>query len=473
MFLPDIPSGYLKAQETAPAESGTRPEKPPVKSGPESIVTPTGEAELRANLQKLVTIHNFIKNNYVQDVSSAKLFESAFKGMLNRLDPYSDYLTAEEYRDFQIGSGSEFAGIGIEVSFEDGLFTVITPLEGTPAFRAGLQPGDRILEIDGSEVAKLTMSECTKLIRGPAGSRVILTILHRDSRLPEKIAVTREVIKLKSIKESKIVDEADQIGYIRITAFQEETLTAFDDALDGLKKKGLKSLIIDLRFNGGGLMNQAVDLANRFIPNGVIVSTRERSDKNTDVEFRADPAKATCSDLPLVVLINNGTASASEIFAGAVQDHGKGILVGGRSYGKAAVQTIIPFPEDKSAVKLTVAQYYTPSGKSIQRNTDHSTLSLTGGATKNYGLDPDILLEMTPQQEAELFKSWRSDSPAGSGINSVPTQSGRSDKPAPPSRDGINSVPPQSGPDEKTELVDIQLDKAVELLRGNKESNDE
>ena len=462
--LPDDPPPVETPEEE------TEPEKPAVEPpvSPELQQDKPAESEIEDGLKKLNLILKLIKTEYVHDISDAKLFENAFKGMLGRLDPYSTYFTPGEYKNFMIGSRGEFGGIGIVVSFENGLHTVITPLEDTPAFRAGLLPGDRILEINGILVETMSRSESNKLVRGKPGTQVTLTILHKGANAPEKITITREIIKLKSVKQARIVDEEDQIGYIRIVSFQEDTVKSFDDALTRLKEKGLKSLIIDLRFNGGGLMNQAIGLANRFIPNGVIVSTRGR-DERDNVEIKADPEKATCSNLPLVVLINGGTASASEIFSGAIQDHSKGILLGSRSYGKAAIQTIIPIPasstdrpEDKSAVKLTVAKYYTPSGKLIQRETNSN---LIAAKSKQYGLEPDVLLEMTTQQTEAMIQARRAEV-----IKKIPVQDNlplprdKPDDPAPP-----EEQPPEKPvrPDQPGGFIDIQLAKAIEILKGN------
>lgn len=373
---------------------------------------------------KIGSVYNAIKTNYVSEVSAQAIFENALKGMVARLDPYSEYFNADEYREFQIDTKGEFGGIGIVVTYEDGVITIITPLEDTPAFRAGILAGDQIIEIEGESIEGLSFQKCIKRMRGHPGTQITLTVLHKQNTVPEKITITREIIKVKTIKQPKIIDEVYKIGYIRITAFHEDTLNSFSEAVQKLQRKNMKSLIIDLRFNGGGLLEQAVELTNLFIPQGIIVSTRGRQPNDVKT-MEADPKKTIYSGLPLVILVNGGSASASEIFAGALQDHQRATLVGSRTYGKGSVQVVYEISEDKSAVKLTIAKYYTPSGKCIQREK----------GKKDYGLEPDVVVAMTVEQEAELLKSRRE----VEIIQPSPTE-----KPLP--------------------FEDIQLQKAIELL---------
>jgi carboxyl-terminal processing protease len=356
-------------------------------------VVPPKEDEAQKYLRRISKIYELINSSYVRDASAEEVFSSAMKGMLKNLDPYSDYFTVQEFEDFSVAMKGEFGGIGTELSMEDGILTVITPLEDTPAFRAGILAGDRILEVDGVSTEGLSMAECGKRIRGIPGTKVTLTILHRGVQDTVKFTIVREVIKISSIKQAKIIDEKEKIAYLRITSFQEDTIRSFDEAIQKLKAKGMKFLIIDLRFNGGGIMQTAIDLSNRFISQGTIVSMKGKN-KESNKTYLADPQKAILSDLPLIILINGSSASASEIFAGAIQDYKKGILIGSRSFGKGSVQTVFPLPDEKAAVKLTIAKYYTPLGRSLHKEKD-----------KNYGLDPDILVEMTPQQEADLLRS--------------------------------------------------------------------
>lgn len=389
------------------------------------------EDDVQKQIKKFVEVYEIVKSKYVRALSTEEVFNNALKGMLGKLDHYSDYLTAQEYDDFEVEMKGEFAGVGVEINIEDGTLTVITPLEDSPAFRVGMLPGDRILEIDGESTDGLSISECGKRIRGKPNTKVTFTVLHKGENLPIKMTINREIVKVNSVKQAKIIDDKNKIGYLRITKFQEDTLKSFEEAMQKLKESGIKSLIIDLRFNGGGVMDPAIELANKFISQGVIISTKGR-EKGANQTFMADPKKATLTELPLVLLVNGGTASASEIFAGAVQDYSKGILVGSRTYGKGVIQTVINLPEDKTAVKLTIARYYTPSGKCLQRDKD-----------KNYGLDPDILLDLTPQQEGELLKNRSKEEIIS------PTE----------------NTPPKETP---SKFEDLQLQKALERLGAKK-----
>ncbi|MBI4834920.1 MAG: S41 family peptidase [Planctomycetes bacterium] len=344
-------------------------------------------------VKKIVTVYDIIKNNYVNDVKSEDIFNNAFKGMLNNLDPYSDYFSPDEYREFQISMKGELTGVGMEITMENGMLKVIAPLEDSPAFRAGILAGDHILEIDGESTESFTLSDCFRRIIGKEGTEVTLTLLHQGEDTPQKITVIREKIKIKSVKYAHIINKEENIGYIRITNFQEDTSESFAQEVKNLREKGIKSLIIDLRFNGGGLMIPAVEISNMFIKNGIIVSTKGRAEDSKEI-YKAEPKNAVFDGVPLVILINGYTASASEIFSGAIQDHKKGILVGSRTYGKGLVQTLVEIPGDKSAVKLTISKYYTPSGKCLQRQKD-----------KNYGLDPDELVELSTAEEVELLKA--------------------------------------------------------------------
>lgn len=347
----------------------------------------------KQQLDKFKTVYEIIRLNYVKEVSGDALLTRALKGMMTNLDPYSDYLTPEEYEELQTGIKGEFGGVGIEISMEDGILTVVTPLEDTPAFRAGILAGDRILEIDSKSAEGLSLTDSVRLIRGKPGTKVRLLVLHKGESRPVEIILTREVIKLNSVKDASIIDERNKVGYVRVTTFQEDTPQAFQSAVEGLREAGMKSLIVDLRFNSGGLLDSAVALSNKFIKSGVIVSTRGRI-KESIQTFEAEPANATFAGIPLAVLVNGSSASASEIFAGAIQDYKKGTLIGTATYGKGSVQIPLELPGDKSAVKLTIAHYYTPSGKCLQRDKD-----------KSHGLDPDVLVELTTEEETELIKA--------------------------------------------------------------------
>ncbi len=315
-----------------------------------------------------------IKGNYVEDVDDRTLIDNAVRGMLSGLDPHSAFLDAEAYKDLQVGTSGEFGGLGIEVGMEDGFVKVIAPIDDTPAQRAGVMAGDMIVRLNDTPVKGMTLKEAVDLMRGKPGTDITLTIVREGHDGPIKTTITRAVIKVKSVK-SRMLE--DGFGYVRITQFQSGTGDNLAEAVEGLKKENggkLKGIILDLRNNPGGVLNAAVDVSDAFLKKGLIVYTEGRTE-NSRIEFKATP-KDVLDDALMVVLVNVGSASASEIVAGALQDHKRAIIMGGRTFGKGSVQTILPM-SDGSALKLTTARYYTPSGRSIQAD----------------GIEPDIRLE--------------------------------------------------------------------------------
>ncbi|MEK6749644.1 MAG: S41 family peptidase [Pseudomonadota bacterium] len=315
-----------------------------------------------------------IKKEYVEPVSDKMLIENAVRGMLSGLDPHSAFLDAEGYKELQVGTTGEFGGLGIEVGMEDGFVKVISPIDDTPAQRAGVKSGDLIIRLDETPVKGLTLNEAVKIMRGKPGSEIILTIVREGEDKPLKLTLARDVIRVKSVK-SKILDEG--YGYVRISNFQANTGDNVLKAVKDLRKEakaGLKGLVLDLRNNPGGVLSAAVEVSDAFLTKGLIVYTEGR-DKSSRLTFNATSSDALEGE-PLVVLINGGSASASEIVAGALQDHKRAIIMGSRSFGKGSVQTILPMNND-AALKLTTARYYTPSGRSIQAE----------------GIEPDIPLE--------------------------------------------------------------------------------
>lgn len=306
---------------------------------------------------------DLVERNYVKDVTQIDLINAAVRGMLQGLDPHSTFMTAEEYKEMQETTSGEFFGVGIEISLENGQVIVVAPIEDTPAFRAGLLPGDVILTIDGQPAQELSLQEVVSRIRGAKGTEVELGILHNDSKTPQTVRITRDAIPVVSVKSKPLED-----GYywIRLTRFSERTTDELRDALKAAAKDapgGLKGIVLDLRNNPGGLLDQAVSVSDAFLKNGDIVSIKGRDDGAQ----RTYSAKAQADDVevPLVVLINAGSASASEIVAGALRDQKRALIMGERSFGKGSVQNIIPLA-DGSGLKLTVALYYTPNGSSIQ-----------------------------------------------------------------------------------------------------------
>ena len=315
-----------------------------------------------------------IKKDYVEDVNDKELLENAIKGMLSELDPHSAYLDADAFKDLQEGTTGEFGGLGIEVGSEDGYIKVIAPIDDTPAQRAGVKAGDLITRIDDKSVKDMTLDESVKLMRGKPGTEIELTITRKTEEKPLKIKIVRDVIKVASIKH-KVLE--DNIGYIRISQFQARTTQDLLKSLGKIKKKikgDIPALIIDLRSNPGGILNSAVSVSDAFLEDGLIVYTKGASE-DSKMEFKAAPDDVL-NGAPIVVLVDEGSASASEIVAGALQDHKRAVIMGRKTFGKGSVQTIVPITE-KIAIKLTTALYYTPSGRSIQAE----------------GVEPDIELQ--------------------------------------------------------------------------------
>jgi carboxyl-terminal processing protease len=336
-----------------------------------------------------------IKNDYVVDVDDKELIENAIRGMLSGLDPHSAYLDAEQFTELQVGTTGQFGGLGIEVGMENGFVKVIAPIDDTPAQRAGVQAGDLVIRLDDTPVKGMTLNEAVKIMRGKPGSDIELTIVREGVDQPLKITITRDVIKVKSVR-ARMLEPG--YGYLRISQFQSKTAENMVDAIEDLKKENkgpLHGLVLDLRNNPGGVLNGAVAVSDAFLKKGMIVYTEGRID-DSKLRFNATPDDVI-DGAPLVVLVNQGSASASEIVAGALQDHKRAIIVGVKTFGKGSVQTILPLSSE-SALKLTTARYYTPSGKSIQAE----------------GITPDIELEsievesierdIEPLKEADLSR---------------------------------------------------------------------
>lgn len=313
-------------------------------------------------LSNFTRVLDLVERNYVEEVDSQELTNSAIDGMLKTLDPYSAYLSPERYRELEIGTSGEFGGVGMEVSVENGVITVIAPIEGTPAEKAGIKPKDQIIEIDGQPTQGMVVQEAVKLLRGPRGSSVNVTIKREGEKEPRVITLVRDKILVKSVK-PRLLDGG--IGYIRVTQFQDNTSQELTEALQELTAQNgreLSGVILDLRNNPGGLLAEAIDVVDEFIDKGLIVSVKGRS-LDQSREYYATK-NGDFREFPIVVLVNEGSASASEVVAEALQDSNRAVILGSKTFGKGSVQTIIKL-EDGSGLKLTTAKFYAPSGRSI------------------------------------------------------------------------------------------------------------
>jgi carboxyl-terminal processing protease len=306
-----------------------------------------------------------VRADYVEKPDDSKLVESAINGMLAGLDPHSSYMDPKSFRDMQVQTRGEFGGLGIEVTMEDGLVKVVAPIDETPAAKAGVMANDIITQLDDENVQGLTLNQAVDKMRGPVNTKIKLTIMRKGSDKPIEVTIMRDVIRVKSVRSHP---EGDDVGYIRITQFNEQTTDGLKQAINDLNSQlgadKIKGYVVDLRNNPGGLLDQAISVSDTFLDKGEIVSTRGRNAEETQ-RFNARPGDMTKSK-PVIVLINGGSASASEIVAGALQDHKRATLIGTRSFGKGSVQTIIPLGAGNGALRLTTARYFTPSGRSIQ-----------------------------------------------------------------------------------------------------------
>lgn len=413
VFIPlTVGSAYCYAQDTAVEEPSTQ-----------------STYEL---LNLFGDVFERVRRDYVEPVEDQKLIESAINGMLTSLDPHSSYLNEKSFKEMQVQTKGEFGGLGIEVTMENGLVKVVSPIDDTPAFKAGIEAGDYISEIDGEAVMGLTLSEAVEKMRGRVGSKINIKVLREGLNEPLDVVITRDLIKIKSVR----ARAENDVAYIRIVSFSETTYDSMVAELEKQKKEigpKLKGVVIDLRNNPGGLLDQAIAVSDAFLDKGEIVSTRERDPLNTK---RYSARKGDVADaLPMVVLINQGSASASEIVAGALKDHKRAVILGTKSFGKGSVQTVIPLKEH-GAMRLTTARYYTPSGVSIQAT----------------GIEPDIKVEQAKVEPIEV-EAMRSESTLRGHLENDQTKK-------------------QSTTKEDTKLLrdlkadeDYQLSRALDLIR--------
>ena len=358
-----------------------------------SVPAFAAKTETYNQLNLFADVFERIRSQYVKDVDDEELIEAAINGMLTSLDPHSTYLNSKRYENMRVQTTGEFGGLGIEVTMDKGVILVVSPMDDTPAERAGVQAGDYITKIDGEQINGLTLTEAVDKMRGKVGTDIDITIVREGESDVIEVTLTRAIIEVKSVRH-RIEDE---IGYIRISSFTEKTTSGLREALDAIKEElgeNMQGIVLDLRNNPGGLLDQAIAVSDTFLDRGEIVSTRTRNDKNIQ---RYNSRNGDSIDTKsLVVLINGGSASASEIVAGALQDHRRAVVIGTKSFGKGSVQTVMPLRSD-GAMRLTTARYYTPSGRSIQA----------------LGISPDIIVEQPPRQpvaeEAEETPKFRSE----------------------------------------------------------------
>jgi len=405
-------------------------------------------------LRAFADVFNAIKQGYVEPVEDKTLINHAISGMLSNLDPHSAYLDAEAFKELREGTQGEFGGLGIEVGMEDGFVKVVSPIEDTPAFRAGIQAGDLIVKLDDTPVKGMTLSEAVKRMRGKPKTSITLTIMRKDHNAPIVVKITREIIRIQSVR-SKVLEPG--YGYVRVAQFQENTAASLVEHLNRLGKEGpLKGLVLDLRNDPGGLLHGAIGVSAAFLPRGTLVVSTDGRAPDARREYFATPEDylrgrgedfirklpAFARDVPMVVLVNAGSASASEIVAGALQDHGRARVVGTQTFGKGSVQTILPL-NSQTAIKLTTARYYTPKGRSIQAK----------------GIEPDVVVEESENgsarrvREADLIGHLvGADEKPRSAEESAATPADEAEPPAPRFELG--------GAD------DYQLAQAIKLLKG-------
>jgi carboxyl-terminal processing protease len=334
-----------------------------------------------------------IEKKYVESKPPHDLIYGALDGLLNSLDSYSEFLDPEEYKELLVDTEGKFGGLGIEITIRDTLLTIVSPIEDTPAWTAGLKSGDIIVKIDGKVTKGITISEAVKKLRGDPGTKVTLTVLKEKDKKLEDVTLVRAIIKIKDIKHAELIE--DGIGYLRIAEFRENTARDLDKALTELNKKGLKAIIIDVRNNPGGLLESAIDVTSRFLETDkTVVSTKSRTEKEN--VYKSVALREKYSSLPMVVLINKGSASASEILASALRDNKKAVIMGETSFGKGSVQTIIPL-SDGSALRLTTSRYYTPSGASIHEKGVTPDIVIANGAGTDEKEDVFEKLEKGPE----------------------------------------------------------------------------
>jgi carboxyl-terminal processing protease len=408
------------------------------------------------NIEALTNVLALVQKNYVDEVTTKQLIDGAITGMLSALDPHSAYLPPDQYKELQVDTRGSFGGLGIEITVRSGLLTVVSPIEDTPAFRAGIKAGDQIIKIEDEFTKDMTLVEAVKRMRGQRGTKIHLTIRREGEPDLIELSLVREVIKIQSVK-SRMLEKG--YGYLRVTQFQERTDEDLEKAIRNLEKENggpLAGVVLDLRNNPGGLLTQAVRVSDTFLGSGLVVYTDGRLDSQKQKYFAHKQGSHT--EFPMIVLVNGGTASASEIVAGALQDHKRALVLGEQTFGKGSVQTILPI-DDNAALRLTTARYFTPNGRSIQA----------------MGITPDVVMESVVPAKAEgdrVAPMLREENlPGHLQAPAGPPAKGKDDKPREPSAPqgdkGSNGAVPEAAtpPDDSEAAKDPQLHRALELLK--------
>jgi len=422
--------GAQPAVEPLPAEAPPA-ETPPAEEAPDR------QAQIYQDYERLVRVMDIVESRYVEPVDSDQLFEGAIRGIMNSLDPYSAYVPPDAYKEFMEETEQQFSGVGITIAVENDRIKVVSTIEGMPAFRAGVQPGDFILKVEDKTVEEIgPLDEVARRLRGAIGSSVTVVFFRPSTGKEFALTLVREDIPITTLRGYRadaktgkwdfMIDPADKVGYIRVTKFSQNTAKELDEAYQVLVAQGLRGLVMDLRFNPGGLLDSAVAVADRFIDDGLIVRTQGRAGIHN--ESYARPYDTYRPPLPLVLLVNQYTASAGEVLGGALKDHERAVLVGTRTFGKGSVQNIIDL-DGHGAIKLTIAYYYTPKGKLVHRVPN----------AKEWGLEPDVVQQMSPEDTSKVLEQWGQ---AAGG--KAPTLLG------------------EGG----TTVLDMQLSRGLDILRG-------
>jgi len=385
---------------------------------------------------------SLVESNYVDEVDSGKLVQGAIRGMLKELDPHTAYMTEDMFNEMQVDTKGEFGGLGITIGLKNDVLTVIAPIEDTPAWRAGIKPGDQILKVDGESTRDMSVENAVKKMRGVPGTSVTIAVMREDFTEARDFTIVRDIIKLKSVK-SRVID--DTVGYVRITQFQERTDADLEQALTAMwaERPALKGLVLDLRNNPGGLLDQAVLVSGSFLEKGklVVYTKGRKATNNAEYKVRGGGGR---TGFPIVVLVNHGSASASEIVAGALQDWGRAVILGVETFGKGSVQTVIPL-EDGSGLRLTTAKYYTPKGRSIQ----------------NTGIKPDIIVptatiqvKKTPPGHGEKEKDLEGHLPSETQPEAAPGE-----------QEPVQEPEQEADVEAPSDEEDFQLQRALDLLK--------